>query len=211
MPSILKTSVFSVLATTALSLPIVANAGGIGYDSTITAPQITTIKLDVRLSEDMAFRANNLPKKLSDRGNSRGLNNGFAGNGFYGDRELKKLTERLSEKVSYRLEKQGIKVSDTASTTLVVTLDDARPNRPTFEQLSRQSSLSFQSFATGGAEIKSELFDTSGASLGSSEYRWYENDIRDAGFGSTWQDANRAIGFFSRKIAKDLAPETNGS
>ena len=211
MRSVIKTSIFSAFAATTFSLPLAAQAGGFGYESTIAAPQINTVKLDVRLSEDLAYRANNLPKKLRDRGNARGLNEGFAGNGFYGDKELNRLTERLSEKVSSKLEKNGFTVSDEATTTLIVTLDDVKPNRPTFEQLSRQPSLSFQSFAVGGAEIKSELVDSSGNSLGTADYRWFENDIRFANFGGTWQDANRAIGRFASRISKDLAEDQNNS
>jgi len=117
----------------------------------------------------------------------------------------------LTEKVSSKLEKNGFTVSDEATTTLIVTLDDVKPNRPTFEQLSRQPSLSFQSFAVGGAEIKSELVDSSGNSLGTADYRWFENDIRFANFGGTWQDANRAIGRYASRISKDLAEDQNNS
>jgi len=65
--------------------------------------------------------------------------------------------------------------------------------------------LSFQSFALGGAEFKGELVDSQGNVLGNMDYRWYENDIRDAAFGGTWTDANRAISRFAKRAAKDLA------
>ena len=167
---------------------------------------MSPVSLDVQLSEDLAYRANNLPKKLIDRGSSRGLNNGFSGNGFYGERSLEELREDLVEDMTKRLEKEGLQVEDNAPAKLVLIIEDAKNNRPTFEQLSREPGLSLQSFGVGGAEIKGELFDAAGSSLGTMDYRYFESNIRDAQYGvSTWSDANRAFGRFSRKAAKDLA------
>jgi hypothetical protein len=193
------------LATAALTAaPLAASAGGIGYESSVTTKISSPVNIEVKLSDDLAHRANNLPEKLRDRSSSSRLNSGFANNGFYGDKELTKLTERLEEKVEQRFEKVGLSVADEAPVKLVLTLEDARPNRPTFEQLSREPGLSFQSFGIGGAEITGELFDTEGNSLGTVEYRWFENDIRDARFGGTWTDANRAISRFAKRVSKDL-------
>jgi len=153
----------------------------------------------------MAHRANNLPEKLSDRGNARSLRAGFAGNGFYGDRDIERLTERLESKLEKKFAKKGIEVSDTASTVLRITIEDAKPNRPTFNQLSKQPGLSFQSFANGGAELEAELIAAGGQSLGTMSYRYYENDIRYAQNGGTWHDAHRAFSSFASKAAKTLA------
>lgn len=206
MVSILKSKVTTALiAGSFIALPMVAHAGH-GYESTISTPAATTaVKLDVRLSDDLAHRANNLPESIKDRGHSRSFSNGFTGNGFYGEKDLNRLTQRLSDSITERLEKKGLRVDDNAPVTLIVTLDNAKPNRPTFNQMSKQAGLSFRSVSVGGAEIKSELIDASGSSLGTADYKWYETDIRDASYGGTWQDAHRAINRYAKKISKDLS------
>jgi hypothetical protein len=153
----------------------------------------------------MAHRANNLPEKLSDRSNARSYNSGFSGNGFYGDRDLERLTKRLQSNLEKKFKKKGIEISDTASTVLRITIEDAKPNRPTFRQLSKEPGLSYQSFSNGGAELQAELIAAGGESLGTMSYRFYENDIRNAQYGGTWGDAHRAFGRFASKAAKTLA------
>jgi hypothetical protein len=201
----MRTILASSLIALSLSIALPAVSKSRGFDSTVTAPVTTAVKIEVVMSEDMAYRANNLPKKISDRGNARSLRSGFSGNGFYGDRELERLTERLESKLEKRLSRKGIEVSDTAPTVLRVTIEDAKPNRPTFNQLSKEPSLSYQSFANGGAELEAELVAAGGRSLGTMSYVYYENDIRDARFGGTWSDAHRAFGRFARSAAKTLA------
>lgn len=195
--------IFVSIATLGLSAP--SMAGNIGYDSTFSSPLTTPVRLEVRLSDDMAYRANNLPKKLSDRGSSSRIRGGFSNNGFYGERDLNQLSERLEDKLEQRLVKKGITVSDDAAVTLVVTIEDAKPNRPTFKQLSNEPGLSYHSFGIGGAEFTGALLDAQGNNLGTMDYKWYESDIRDAAFGGTWSDANVAIRRFAKKAAKDLA------
>lgn len=204
MKNVTKFGALILTSAALMATPLAASAGGIGYDSTLTTKVSTPIDIEVKLSDDLTHRANNLPEKLRDRSSSSRLRSGFANNGFYGDKSLSRLTEKLSEKVSQRLTKVGLDVTEEASMKLVLTIEDARPNRPTFEQLSREPSLSFQSVANGGAEITGELFDSAGNSLGTMEYRWFETDIREAQFGGTWSDADRAISRFAKRISKDL-------
>lgn len=198
----------SILASSLLALSFAvaapAMAKSYGFDTTVTSPLTSAVKIEVIVSEDMAYRANNLPKKLSDRSGARGLNSGFSGNGFYGDRDIERLTERLQSKLENKFAKKGIQVSDTAETVLRITIEDAKPNRPTFNQLSKEPGLSFQSFGNGGAELQAELIAAGGQSLGTMSYKYYENDIRDAKFGGTWGDAHRAFGRFASKAAKTL-------
>jgi len=175
------------------------------YDATFVAPANSALKVEVVIGDDLAYRANNLPKRLKDRNSSRRFNAGFANNGFYGERDLDRLADRLSRKVTQRLTQKGVEVSDTAGTTLRLVLTDARPNRPTYRQLSKEPSLSSQSIGLGGAEFEGQLLAASGDSLGDVSYAYFETDIRDAGFGGTWADANRAIDRFARKTAKTLA------
>ena len=198
----------SVFTSSLIALSFVAAAPAIaktGFDTTVTAPVTSAVKIEVVLSEDMAHRANNLPEKLSDRSNARSLRSGFSGNGFYGERDLQRLTERLESKLEQKLNKKGIEVSDNASTVLRITIEDAKPNRPTFRQLSAEPGLSYDSFGLGGAELEAELIEAGGRSLGTMSYEWYENDIRDAQFGGTWGDAHRAFGRFASKAAKTLS------
>lgn len=199
----------SILASSLIALSFAVTAPAIaksyGFETTVTAPITTAVKIEVVVSEDMSHRANNLPKKISDRGHSSGLRSGFSGNGFYGDREITRLKERLESKLEKRLTKKGVQISDTASTVLRVTIEDAKPNRPTFKQLSKEPGLSYESFGNGGAELQAELIAAGGRSLGTMSYRFYETDIRDAKFSGTWGDAHRAFGRFASKAAKTIS------
>lgn len=209
MNSIFKLSFVSVATMGLMVLSAPATAGSSGYSSTISSTLSTPVKLDIRLSESLAYRAENLPKKLSDRGSGSRLNNGFGNNGYYGEKDLNQLKDKLADRLADRFDKSGIVINEDAALTLVVTIEDARPNRPTFRQLSKDPSLSYESFGLGGAELKSELIDTNGNSLGTAEYRWYETNIRDAKYGGTWSDANRAFRSFSKKMAKNLVSTPN--
>ena len=189
---------------TVLSLPALAQARGFDSDlaSTITGP----IKVEVLVSDDLAHRAENLPEKLSDRGSSRRLNAAFANNGKYGQKAIDHLVEEMTEELAEDFDKYGIATSDDAPTLLRVTLEMAKPNRPTFNQLSEDASLSFQSFSIGGAEITAEVIGASGENLGTMEYDYYstlnENGFHPVGI---WQDADRSISRFSKKATKKLA------
>lgn len=194
----------SSLLAFSLSMAAPAMAKNVGFDTTVTSPVNSAVKIEIVFSEDMLHRANNLPEKLSDRSGAR-LNSGFSGNGFYGDREFEYLTKRLVSKLEHKFAKRGIETSDTASTILRVTIEDAKPNRPTHNQLSKQPGLSFSSFGIGGAELEAELVTTDGRSLGTMSYRWFENDIRYANQGGTWSDTYRAFGRFASRAAKTLA------
>lgn len=171
----------------------------------LSLPAAQPVKITVSLSKDLAHRADNLPKDRRDRGQSRGLNDGWSGNGFYGMRDLDHLKTRVSKELMKDLEREDIQVSDTAPYELRVTLVDAKPTRPTFKQLGKQSGLSYQSRANGGAKLTAQLVDGSGTVIGETEYDWYEIWF-DQNFGAgTWSDAGRAINRFSRLTAKDLA------
>jgi len=174
----------SSLVLIALAASVPAFAGGNGFESTIKGPVTTAIDIEVSLSEDMAHRANNLPEKLSDRGSSSRMRDGFANNGYYGDKDLEQLIERLESKLEASFAKEGLQVLDGAPVTLNVVLVDAKPNRPTFNQMSKSSSLSMQSFANGGAEITGEIIVSDGAEMGTLSYKYYENDIENAQYGS---------------------------
>lgn len=193
------------LFTTAALLATPAFAHARGFDSNLPASVTGPIKLEIVVSDDLAHRANNLPSKSSDR-RSRRLGSSFANNGHYGDREIEFLIENMSDEILGDFAKRGITLSDTAATTLRVTIVDAKPNRPTFNQLSEDPSLSYQSFGAGGTEVTAEIISASGEVIGEADYDYYAslNDF-PIGQAGTWSDAQRAFSRFSKTLSKKLA------
>jgi len=117
----------------------------------------------------------------------------------YGERELSTLTEKIQKDISRELGKVGV-----APARIDVTILDAKPNRPTFEQIGRNG-LSFQSFGIGGMDLKAVAYGANDEVIGELEYGWFENDIRWAQNRATWSDARRASRIFARKFAKTVA------
>lgn len=195
---------FTVLPVAALlAVPTMAHAGGFDYNfsQTISGP----MKLEIVVSDDLAHRANNLPEKLSDRP-SRRLNASFGNNGHYGDKAITYLIKDLNEELVRDFAKRDIVLSNSAATTLRVTIEDAKPNRPTFRQLSKDPSLSFQSFGIGGAEVSAKIIGANGEVMGQAEYDLFPS-LNDTPFQpkGTWVDARRAFDRFSKKLSKKLA------
>jgi len=117
----------------------------------------------------------------------------------YGEREFNHLSEEIREDLTRELGKAGISPS-----RIDVTILDAKPNRPTFEQLGRNG-LSFRSFGIGGMDLKAIAYDSAGNIINELEYGWFENDIRLARGRTTWFDANRASSRFARKFVKQIS------
>jgi hypothetical protein len=86
--------------------------------------------------------------------------------------------------------------------TLNLVIEDARPNRPTPQQMSATPGLSLDSFSIGGARISGEYVDAAGKATPIA-YSWYESDIRWARYGSTWHDAETAFDRLADRLAKD--------
>ena len=119
----------------------------------------------------------------------------------YGLREGERLSEDVREDLQRALDRAGV---DPAR--IEVTLIDAKPNKPTFEQLGDNPGLDFgRSISIGGAAVSAVAFDADGNEIGSLEYDWYENNIRDVLGASVWSDANRSFRFFSKRFAEQLA------
>ncbi len=193
---------FSISAG-AMTVASTAMAGNTkSFTSTLQVPT-TPVSINVTLGDDLAYRADNLSDDIRDKFKSRDRRNGFANNGYFGQRDLDRLTERLKSKMQYRLEKRGFVVSDNAPTVLNLVITDARPNRPTFKQMSKSTGLSMQSFGIGGAKFEGSLTGADGGQ-GEVSYAWYETDIRWADGSGTWRDADRAIDKFARKLAKSF-------
>ncbi len=197
-------------AATLLATPAFAEARGFKSDigTMISGP----LKLDIIVSEDLAHRANNLPKKLSARGSSTRLNSSFANNGRYGDKAIEYLIKDIQDELVQDFGKQNIVLSDDAPTLLRVTIEMAKPNRPTFNQLSRDTSLSYKSYGIGGADMSVEIVAAGGNTLGSASYRYYPS-LDEKGFSATgtWSDASRAFSRFSNRLSKKLAAAGAGT
>lgn len=196
-----------LITSAALALTFsAAGAKSTGFDGVnLRAEQ--PVKITVSLSEDLLHRADNLPKNFHDRGQARGRNNGWSGNGHYGLRDLNELKDKVTKQLTRDFNKVDIPVSDTAGYELRVTLVDAKPTRPTFRQMSKQPGLSFRSLGNGGATFSASVIDPSGNVVSTSEYDWYETYLQDNFGSSTWADARRAISRFSRNTVKTLSAD----
>jgi hypothetical protein len=118
-----------------------------------------------------------------------------------GAREARILTESLTQKVSAIFTSRGI-----TAERVVVTIEDAKPNRPTMEQVANKPGLdSMRSISIGGAHVKGVAYDASGREIGALDYDWYETDLRNTVASTTWTDARTAFDRFSRKFADKLS------
>jgi hypothetical protein len=86
--------------------------------------------------------------------------------------------------------------------TLSLVIEDAKPNRPTPQQMSNTPGLSLDSFGVGGARISGGYVDAAGKTTPIA-YSWWETDIRWARYGSTWHDAESAFDRLAERLAKD--------
>ncbi len=118
----------------------------------------------------------------------------------YGEREGKKLTEDIVEDLNKAFERAGV---DPAKVD--ITIINAKPNRPTFQQLRDKPGLdAFRSVSLGGMKLEGTAYDAAGNVLATEEYGWFENNIRDVFGHAVWSDANRASRRFATKLAKQL-------
>jgi hypothetical protein len=118
-----------------------------------------------------------------------------------GLREAKVLTEALTRKVSAAFANRGINAD-----RVVVTIEDAKPNKPTMEQVSNKPGLdSMRSLSVGGARVTGIAYDAAGKEIGSLDYDWYETDLYSALGSTTWTDARTAFDRFSRRFADKLS------
>ena len=118
----------------------------------------------------------------------------------YGVRDVDRLATELRKDVERELARTG--AYDGARIELV--LMDAKPNRPTFKQLSDVPGLSYQSFGIGGARIEGQAVAPGGA-VTPLKYSYYETDIRWSWANATWSDAEWTISRFAYRLASGKA------
>lgn len=117
-----------------------------------------------------------------------------------GVREGNVLSDVLARKIEKYFAKRGV-VADH----VVVTIDDAAPNRPTFSQISKKIGLDpIRSFSIGGAKLSGSAYDASGKEIGALNYDWYETDISQVVGYTTWTDAEQTIDRFAWRLAKKV-------
>jgi hypothetical protein len=114
-----------------------------------------------------------------------------------GMRDINDLARSLQTDVEKRLAKTGAYEGARIDLILV----DAKPNRPTFKQLSDTPGLSMQSFGVGGARIEGRVVSTDGAVTPLS-YDYFAPDIRWARGESTWSDAEQTFEQFAAKLGR---------
>jgi hypothetical protein len=123
----------------------------------------------------------------------------------YGERDI----ERLLTRVRSRLERELRAVDRLAEPAeagalLHVVLEDARPNRPTPQQMSSgPRALDIRSFSIGGADLKAVLVADSDG-LARFDYSWETPTASDSRYAVTWTDADRTIGRFAARVAAAL-------
>jgi hypothetical protein len=118
----------------------------------------------------------------------------------YGVKEIRTLADRLGAEVERELARTG--AYQDARIELV--LADAKPNRPTFNQMGKQPGLSMESFGIGGATIEGRTIAADGTVTPVS-YRWYETDIRQAPYKWVWGDAEWSFDRFARQLSRGQA------
>jgi hypothetical protein len=119
----------------------------------------------------------------------------------YGVRESEVLTTALVSKIERQFASRGVKAD-----RVVVTIEDAKPNRPTWQQVSDKPGLdAMRSISIGGAHLVGVAYDASGKELGTYDYDWYETDISNVVGYNTWSDARSSFDRFARRFADKLS------
>ena len=119
----------------------------------------------------------------------------------YGVREGERLAEDIRSDIDRELNKANL---DPAR--IEVTIIDAKPNRPTMQQLSDEPALDMlRSKSIGGMKLEGVAYDAAGNPIGEVQYDWYETNIQNVNASGVWGDANRASSRFARKLAEELA------
>lgn len=115
----------------------------------------------------------------------------------YGIAEVQRLADDLKRDVTRRLTETGV----LSGAEIDLVLVDAKPNRPTFQQMRDTPGLSYQSHGVGGARVEGKATSVDGA-ITPIAYQWYETDIRNTWYQSTWGDANAAFERLASRLAQ---------
>lgn len=115
----------------------------------------------------------------------------------YGSRDIDRLVERLDAQAEAALPRSG----RYAGARVELVIEDARPNRPTFQQMADLPGLSMESLSIGGADISGEIILADGSRVPVA-YRWFETSLANVIGTSTWADTDRVFRRFTQRLAE---------
>jgi len=118
----------------------------------------------------------------------------------FGERELDRLAGYLRDSLEDELAGQ----IGEGGYVLNATILDARPNRPTMEQMSGSRALHYSSVSIGGADVEAELVSAEGEVVETYSYGWRTWNIRDVVGHGQWTDARRTFSRFADQISDSL-------
>ena len=114
-----------------------------------------------------------------------------------GEREVARQADRLAEVVGRAL----ARADRYQDAEVRLTLTELKPNRPTFEQVSRTPGLSaIDSISIGGAEVEVEVIGANG-DRANGRFDYFSHNITEVRGYSTWQDADRAYARVASRLA----------
>jgi hypothetical protein len=120
----------------------------------------------------------------------------------YGQRALNDISKDLQETVQGAV--RHARGPQPVRVDLVI--EDAVPNRPTFDQLGRNVGLSMRSVGLGGARISGVLTYADGVQRPIKD-QFYETDLREEIGVTTWSDADRAFEQVASDIGRGKLPD----
>ena len=124
----------------------------------------------------------------------------------YGQRELTYLSSDLQRTIQSMVARRGGDGLENAQFNLVIA--DAKPNRPTFEQMGDTPGLSMQSIGLGGATVEGSVTYPDGRVV-PVKYSYYNHSIVEAIGSTTWTGAGRAFDMFAHRIARGESVQRN--
>ncbi len=119
----------------------------------------------------------------------------------YGERELTDLSADLRRQV----QQAAARTKGPPPLRIDLVIEDAVPNRPTFEQLGRTIGLSMRSVGVGGARVSGTVTYADGVERPIRE-QYYETDLRQERGVTPWHDADLAFDRVTRDIGRGALP-----
>lgn len=125
----------------------------------------------------------------------------------YGPRELDRLAAKMRAALMDALMDAGryTEIDRPDANILLVVIEDAQPNRPTFDQLASRPGLSARSLSLGGARVTAVMTDPAGEEIGRFAYSWRTPSLDRSRYATVWGDAEHAFERFARTIAEELS------
>lgn len=120
-----------------------------------------------------------------------------------GAREGERLQADLTNAVTRELTARGASMGQ-GGITIELSIIDADPNRPTWQQLTDRPGLDMmRSISIGGAELRAILRGADGQVISEINHRRYNHSIEDISVqaATTWSEAQRAFRRFAQRVA----------